>query len=150
MKDSEHRFTLAMECGRFVSATAGCYVTEVTDIKTNHGENFAILRGGSHQFRLPSSWQHDHPFSVMPMEQWNWPYTRPGIVQQDITLCGELCTPKDVLARQIKVEHLRVGDLILFEKTGAYGWHISHHDFLSHPHPDRIYFHNNRLRCAVD
>ncbi|NLU99020.1 type III PLP-dependent enzyme [Marinomonas sp. UCMA 3892] len=138
-------FKLAMECGRFVTAPIGCYVAEVTDLKTNHGENFAILRGGSHHFRLPSSWQHNHPFKIVPKEQWNWPCSRPGFNQENITLCGELCTPKDVLGKQVHVEQVRVGDLVLFEHAGAYGWHISHHDFLSHPHPERIYIQNNQL-----
>ena len=137
-------FELAMECGRFVAATMGCYVAEVTDIKVNHGEHFAILRGGSHHFRLPSSWQHNHPFRILPVEHWRWPCPRPAVSGQPVTLCGELCTPKDVLAKQITVERLRVGDLVLFEKAGAYGWHISHHDFLSHPHPARIYHQSNQ------
>lgn len=146
LENEDVDFGLAMECGRFVTATMGCYVTEVTDIKTNHGEHFAILRGGTHHFRLPSSWQHNHPFQVMPVEQWNWPCPRPEVSEQPVTLCGELCTPKDVLAKQITVDRLRVGDLVLFEKSGAYGWHISHHDFLSHPHPERIYHQDNQLQ----
>jgi diaminopimelate decarboxylase len=32
-----------------------------------------------------------------------------------------------------------VGDVIVFHLGGAYGWSISHHDFLSHPHPARLY-----------
>jgi diaminopimelate decarboxylase len=41
-----------------------------------------------------------------------------------------------VLARDVPVELIRVGDVIVFRLAGAYGWSISHHDFLSHPHPD--------------
>lgn len=131
---------IAMECGRFVSAYCGVYLTEVTDIKSNHGEAFAVLRGGNHHFRLPSSWQHNHPFKIIPREAWPFSFTRPELSDSPITLCGELCTPKDVLAKQVQVENIRVGDVVMFEKAGAYGWHISHHDFLSHPHPERIYF----------
>ena len=138
-------YELAMECGRFITADCGVYVTEVTDIKQNHDHNFAILRGGSHQFRLPSSWQHNHPFHVLPVDHWQWSCQRPEIEHQQITLCGELCTPKDVLARQVVVGHLRAGDLIVFEQAGAYGWHISHHDFLSHPHPDRLYLRDGTI-----
>ncbi len=43
----------------------------------------------------------------------------------------------DVLARDVEIAHLRVGGRIVFRLAGAYGWHISHHDFLSHPHPER-------------
>jgi diaminopimelate decarboxylase len=48
---------------------------------------------------------------------------------------GQLCTPKDVLARDVQVPALRAGDLVAFGLAGAYAWNISHHDFLMHPEP---------------
>jgi hypothetical protein len=48
------------------------------------------------------------------------------------------CTPKDVLARRVRVGRLRalrVGDLLAFGLAGAYAWNISHHGFLMHPPP---------------
>ncbi len=137
VKESMISFNLAMECGRFVTASCGKYLTEVTDIKKNNGEYFAILRGGTHHFRLPASWQHNHPFDVIPVPHWAWDFDRPTINNTCVTLCGELCTPKDVLARSANIKQLRVGDVIQFNLAGAYGWHISHHDFLSHPHPEK-------------
>lgn len=133
-------FQLIFECGRYISADCGVYVSEVIDIKTTHGKNFAILRGGSHHFRLPVSWQHNHPFSIVAREQWRYPFARPGVSGEKVTICGELCTPKDVLAQDVRVDRLRAGDCLVFALAGAYGWHISHHDFLSHPHPERRYF----------
>ncbi|ALK32771.1 type III PLP-dependent enzyme [Burkholderia plantarii] len=130
---------IVFECGRFVAADCGCYVTEVIDLKRNHGRHFAVLRGGTHHFRLPASWQHDHPFFVVPNEAWPYTFARPQLEDGELSLCGELCTPKDVLAAHARVARLRVGDRIVFRLAGAYGWHISHHDFLSHPHPERIY-----------
>lgn len=133
-------FQLIFECGRYISADCGVYVSEVIDIKTTHGRHFAILRGGSHHFRLPVSWQHNHPFSIAGRDAWRYPFTRPAIGADKVTICGELCTPKDVLARDVQVDRLRAGDCLVFALAGAYGWHISHHDFLSHPHPERRYF----------
>ncbi len=131
--------SIVFECGRFISAGCGCYVAEVIDLKRNHDKWFAVLRGGTHHFRLPVSWQHNHPFQVLPNDQWDYPFPRPVVERLPVTLCGELCTPKDVLAREVPVERLRVGDRIAFTMAGAYGWHISHHDFLSHPHPERVF-----------
>jgi diaminopimelate decarboxylase len=51
---------------------------------------------------------------------------------------GELCTPRDVLARSQHVNLLRTGDVLVFGRAGAYGWDISHHDFLRHPKPEFI------------
>lgn len=135
-------FQIVFECGRFIAADCGYYLAEVTDVKTNHGKHFAILRGGSHHFRLPTSWQHNHPFVVLARDTWSYPFPRPAMHDGPVTLCGELCTPKDTLARDVHVDCLRAGDCIAFLLAGAYGWHISHHDFLSHPHPERLYLDN--------
>ncbi|MCU6793998.1 type III PLP-dependent enzyme [Paenibacillus sp. WQ 127069] len=130
---------LLFEPGRYIAAACGYYATEVVDLKCNHGKHYAILRGGSHHFRLPGAWQHSHPFEIVPVEQWNYPFGRPEVWDVEITVAGELCTPKDVLARDIQVSRLRVGDILLFTLAGAYGWTISAHDFLSHEHPDHIF-----------
>jgi len=131
--------SLIFEPGRFISAFCGAYIAEVVDIKPCRGEHFALLRGGTHHFRLPASWGHDHPFEIVPREAWPYPFARAEVVDASVTLAGELCTPKDVLARRVAVPRLRVGDLIVFRRTGAYGWTISHHDFLGHAHPEMRY-----------
>ncbi|UKS28461.1 type III PLP-dependent enzyme [Paenibacillus sp. HWE-109] len=130
---------LLFEPGRYLAAACGFYATEVVDLKCNHDKHYAILRGGSHHFRLPGAWQHSHPFEVVPVERWDYPFARPEIQDKEITVAGELCTPKDVLARDIHVARLRVGDIVLFRLAGAYGWTISAHDFLSHEHPEHIF-----------
>ena len=106
-------------------------------MKHVHGEAFALVRGGSHHIRLPSSRQHSHPFHVVPVEEWPDEVPRPS-ASGTVTIAGELCTPKDVLARA-PLERVRAGDVIVFEAAGAYGWEISHHDFLRHPHPEFLY-----------
>ncbi|MBE1445842.1 type III PLP-dependent enzyme [Paenibacillus sp. OAS669] len=130
---------LLFEPGRYLAAACGYYAAEVIDLKCNHGKHYAILRGGSHHFRLPGAWQHSHPFDIVPLERWDYPFERPEVRDVDITAAGELCTPKDVLAKDVRVSRLRVGDVLLFRYTGAYGWTISAHDFLSHAHPEHIF-----------
>ena len=130
---------LRFECGRYLAAAWGAYVVEVLDVKTNHGAAFAVVRGGTHHFRLPASWGHSHPFTVIPVEEWRYPFPRPVVRHRAVTVAGELCSPKDVLARDVPVEELRAGDLLWFHHAGAYGWSISHHDFLSHPHPKKVF-----------
>lgn len=130
---------LRFELGRFVSAFCGYYATEVLDIKEAGDRVSAIVRGGTHHFRTPYAQGHSHPFRVVPVEDWGRPYPRPAIGDRPVTIAGQLCTPKDVLASDITVDRLRVGDLLLFPYAGAYAWHISHHDFLRHPHPRHLY-----------
>jgi 2-[(L-alanin-3-ylcarbamoyl)methyl]-2-hydroxybutanedioate decarboxylase len=122
---------LVFELGRYLAAEAGWYAAEVLDLKRTHGRWFAVLRGGTHHFRLPAAWGYSHPFAVLPM-----PGTEDVAVHDvEVDAVGELCTPRDVLTRGQRVDRLRVGDVLVFAKAGAYGWDISHHDFLRHPYP---------------
>ncbi|PYE47233.1 diaminopimelate decarboxylase [Paenibacillus barcinonensis] len=142
LEQSESRKRLAarggelfFESGRLLVAEHGYYAAEVTDIKRSHGEWFAIVRGGTHHQRLPASWGHNHPFQIVYTEQWQHAFSRPEVKQGRVHIAGELCTPKDRLHSDAEVERLRVGDIVVFVKSGAYSWTISHHDFLGHPHP---------------
>jgi diaminopimelate decarboxylase len=127
---------LVFEVGRYLAADAGWYAAEVLDLKRTHGRWFAVLRGGTHHFRLPAAWGYSHPFTVLPVARWAHPYDRPEITGVPVDAVGELCTPRDVLTREQPVETLRVGDILVFARTGAYGWDISHHEFLRHDPPE--------------
>jgi diaminopimelate decarboxylase len=122
---------LVFELGRYLAAGAGWYAAEVLDLKRTHGRWFAVLRGGTHHFRLPAAWGYSHPFEVLPLG----PTEDVEVRDVEVDAVGELCTPRDVLTRAQRVDRLRVGDVLVFAKTGAYGWDISHHEFLRHPYP---------------
>lgn len=124
---------LRFEPGRYVSVSCGWYAMEVIDIKRSHGEYFAVARGGTHHFRTPAAQGHDHPFRILRGDR------PPAIAHQRVTLVGQLCTPKDVLARAQPVEALAPGDCLLFPLAGAYAWNISHQQFLMHPAPDMVF-----------
>jgi diaminopimelate decarboxylase len=142
--------TLRIEPGRALTAYHGWYVTDVLDVKTTHGETYAVLRGGTHHLRTPVTKGHDQPFTVLTGSapgtgdgagdgsgDGSGDGNGPGIGgPARATLVGQLCTPKDVFARDVPVPpSLRPGDLIAFGMAGAYAWNISHHDFLMHPKP---------------
>jgi diaminopimelate decarboxylase len=127
--------TLRIEPGRALTAYCGWYATEVLDVKHSHGEEFAVVRGGTHHLRTPATKGHDQPCSVLPVDAWPHPWPRPAAEGEQLTLAGQLCTPKDVLARRVPAPGLRAGDRVAFALAGAYAWNISHHDFLMHPRP---------------
>jgi diaminopimelate decarboxylase len=126
---------LRVEPGRAVTAYCGWYVAPVVDVKRSHGKAFALIGGGTHHLRTPATKGHDQPLDVLPVPGWHRPWPRPGIEGERVTVAGQLCTPKDILARDVPVARLRVGDRVAFGMAGAYAWHISHHDFLMHPRP---------------
>ena len=125
---ADGRARLRIEPGRSLTAYHGWYVTDVLDVKRTHGRHYAVLRGGTHHLRTPVARGHDQPCTVV--------HRAGGAgLTGAVTLVGQLCTPRDVLARDVPVTDLRTGDLIVFELAGAYAWNLSHHDFLMHPEP---------------
>lgn len=127
--------TLRIEPGRAVTAYCGWYVTRVLDVKRSHGKAFALVAGGTHHLRTPAAKGHDQPFVIIPVGSWPHGWSRPAVIAEPVTVAGQLCTPKDILAREVRVARLRAGDLLAFGLAGAYAWNISHHGFLMHPEP---------------
>ncbi|WP_030605268.1 type III PLP-dependent enzyme [Streptomyces fulvoviolaceus] len=135
LTEAHPELTLRIEPGRALTAYCGWYATEVLDVKHSHGEEFAVVRGGTHHLRTPATKGHDQPCSVLEVDAWPYPWPRPAAESARITLAGQLCTPKDLLARRVPAPGLRAGDRVVFSLAGAYAWNISHHDFLMHPRP---------------
>ncbi|WP_172639040.1 type III PLP-dependent enzyme [Streptomyces tailanensis] len=135
LADDHPELTLRIEPGRALTAYCGWYATEVLDVKHSHGEEFAVVRGGTHHLRTPATKGHDQPCSVLAAGEWPHPWPRPAAGGERVSLTGQLCTPKDLLARNVHAPGLRAGDRVAFSLAGAYAWNISHHDFLMHPRP---------------
>jgi diaminopimelate decarboxylase len=127
--------TLRIEPGRAVTAYSGWYLCRVLDVKRSHGEAFAVVGGGTHHLRTPAAKGHDQPFTVIDVPGWGFGWPRPFAGAELVTICGQLCTPKDILARRVTVAGLRAGDIVAFGLAGAYAWNISHQSFLMHPPP---------------
>lgn len=127
---------IRLEPGRFITAFCGYYGIEVLDIKESHKRHFVVCRGGTHQFRLPAAQNHDHPVIHIPD-------ALAGVKDIDnakrhfgsFDIVGQLCTPKDVLSRNQELRDVAVGSLLVLPMAGAYGFNISHVDFLCHPRP---------------
>lgn len=129
---------VVLEPGRWVAADCGWYAAEVVDLKRVRGSWFAVVRGGINHFALPASWDIVHRFAVVPSEEWPEGAHRPEVAHEVVTVVGELCTPEDVLARDIRVERLRAGDVLVFPQAGSYGWEFALPRFLQHPVAPRL------------
>lgn len=116
IREVAEKVDLTIEMGRFFAAPCGFYFTKVMDAKTNEGVNYAILDGGLNQLKYDGQIQGmqipviEHlsrtPVGDAAREPW--------------TLCGSLCTTADVLARNVPFSGLRIGDVLVFQRTGAY------------------------------
>lgn len=128
---------LAIEPGRWLAAGCGWYAAEVIDIKRSYGETFVVVRGGINAFALPGTESFPFPMVVLPIDDRRERGPRPEALSGPVTVAGELCTPEDVLVRDVHVDRIRVGDLVVLPNAGAYGWEFALHSFLGHPIPTR-------------
>ncbi|GAA2468166.1 type III PLP-dependent enzyme [Streptomyces macrosporus] len=128
---------VVLEPGRFLVADCGWYAAEVTDVKHSYGAVFVVLRGGINHFQLPTSWDLVHNIAVLPVERWPEGLPRPEAADARVTVVGELCTPEDTLVRDVRVDRVRAGDLVVFPYAGSYGWEFAMHSFLGHPVAER-------------
>ena len=130
----EHKCTFLIESGRFLFADAGVYVSSILYRKHSHGIPYAILDGGSNF--------HSSLSGLGKIVRGNFPMYSIGAGDPDLPISqehssnvhvvGPLCTPLDTLARNVSLEHDCPGDLVVFEKAGAYGLTFSQERFLSH------------------
>ncbi|WNV73585.1 alanine racemase [Geodermatophilus sp. DSM 44513] len=134
-----HRLTppagvqVALEPGRWLVADCGWYAAEVVDVKRSSGTAYVLVRGGIGGFALPGTEDFPLPLTVLPVEDWPPGLPRPELRGTAVTVAGELCTPEDVLARDVVVDRVRAGDLVVFPRAGAYGWEFALQAFLGHP-----------------
>lgn len=143
ISDMSFRGKIVLELGRSIAASCGTYVTKVVDTKTNHGQNYGIVDGGmNHIVYYGQSMAMKHPvlrklFSAADdnKEKWN--------------ICGSLCTVNDILVKQFPLCDLHVGDVLIFENTGAYCMTEGISLFLSRDLPEVILLKNNEAYKVV-
>ncbi len=105
---------IILELGRSIAASCGQYYTYIVDIKQNKDQNYVLIDGGMHH--IVYFGQHmamKHPYlSVIGkdniMSETTW------------TICGSLCSMNDILAKQIQLPDIEIGDTLCFENAGAY------------------------------
>ena len=110
----QNKVKIVLELGRSIAACCGSYYTHIVDIKHNKGQNYILIDGGMHH--LVYFGQHmamKQPiFSVCGKEN------KPNTAEWNI--CGSLCSMNDIVAKQVSLPDVSIGDLLCFENTGAY------------------------------
>ncbi len=114
LNEFSKEYPLSIEMGRFMAAPAGYYETRVADIKTTGGVNYCMTDGGIHQLNY---FGQNMAMKIPVIEQIP---AREGARKKSYCLCGSLCTTADVLVREVELDELQVGDILRFERAGAY------------------------------
>jgi len=132
-----------IEPGRFLVGEAGVYVVRVIDIKVSRGKKFLIVDGGMHH-QLAASGNLGQTikrnFPVAILNKLNYP------ASETVDVVGPLCTPLDVLARNLELPQADIGDLLGVFLSGAYARTASPLGFLSHPTPAEVWVDSQQAR----
>ena len=110
---------LTVEMGRFFAAPCGYYISRVIDVKTNEEINYAVLDGGLHQLKYDGQLQGMQVPMITHVSEGNVVAEQED-TKEPWTLCGSLCTTADVIARNAMFTDLKINDLLVFHRTGAY------------------------------
>src|SRR5262245_50174662 len=134
---------LIVEPGRYLVGEAGVYVTRIIDIKISRGKKFLIVDGGMHHHLAASG-------NLGQVIKRNFPVALLAKLDQNpaevVDIVGPLCTPLDMLARDISLPKAEVGELIGVFQSGAYARTASPLGFLSHPTPAEVLVENGHAR----
>jgi len=130
-----------LEPGRYLVGEAGVYVVRITDMKTSRGKKYFIVDGGMNHHLAASGNLGQVIKKNFPIAILNKMGDEP---REKVDVVGPLCTPLDVLARDVDLPAAEVGDLIGIFQSGAYARTASPLGFLSHPTPPEILIQNGR------
>ena len=62
------------------------------------------------------------------------------VTEENWNICGSLCTVNDVIVKQLPLKDAAVGDIIIFERTGAYAVTEGIYLFLSRDLPQILFY----------
>ena len=120
-----HPLALEIEPGRYLVAESGNLLAEVRATKDVGRNHFVLVDAGFNELMRPSMYGSYHHISVVP---------RDGVQQaeKDCVVAGPLCESGDVFTQgdggvvlPRPLPAARVGDLLVFHDTGAYGASMS-------------------------
>ncbi len=125
-----HKIWLEIEPGRYLVAESGFLVAEIRAIKRMGKNTFYLLDAGFNNLARPILYGAYHPMSIAP---------RKGAISaaadmplQDVVVGGPLCESGDIFTQEEggfvntrKLPAAEVGDYLIFEVVGAYGFVMS-------------------------
>jgi diaminopimelate decarboxylase len=132
-----HPVRLEIEPGRYLVAEAGVLVSEVRAIKRQGPNAFVLVDAGFNTLARPVLYGAYHPMSLAPCDGEARPLA-------DVVVGGPLCESGDIFTQEeggfVRTQALpqaKVGDLLLIECAGAYGF-VMASNYNSKPQPAEV------------
>lgn len=134
---------ITLEMGRFVAADCGSYYTTIVDKKENAGQVYGIVDGGIHQLnyygqtmamKVPNVVHYSCETDDLETLK------RIDATEEKWNICGSLCTTADVIVKQLPLKGAQIGDVLEFQRTGAYSMTEGISLFLSRDLPQILFY----------
>ena len=125
-----HKIWLEIEPGRYLVAESGFLVAEIRAIKRMGKNTFYLLDAGFNNLARPILYGAYHPMSIAPRRR---AISAAGDMPlRDVVVGGPLCESGDIFTQEEggfvstrKLPAAEVGDYLIFEVAGAYGFVMS-------------------------
>lgn len=122
--DFGHPVSLEVEPGRYLTADSGFLICEIRAIKRMGDNWFYLVDAGFNNLARPVMYGSYHPISICSR--------RPSQSLRDVVVGGPLCESGDIFTQHAggyvdtrRLPHAQVGDLLIIECAGAYGFVMS-------------------------
>lgn len=132
-----HPLRLEVEPGRYLVAEAGYLLAEVRAVKRMGANDFVLVDAGFNALARPVLYGAYHPMSLAPCDD------RPR-AEHPVVVGGPLCESGDIFTQEeggiVRTQSLpdaRVGDILVIERAGAYGFVMSS-NYNSKPQPAEV------------
>lgn len=142
-----HSVRIEIEPGRYLVAEAGTLVTEVRARKRQGTNDFVLVDAGFNVLARPILYGAYHPMSLAPADD------GPRELR-DLVVGGPLCESGDIFTQEeggfVRTQRLpdaKVGDLLLIECAGAYGF-VMASNYNSKPLPAEVLVSDAKAVCV--
>ncbi len=117
-ESGDPRPTVIIEPGRWIVGEAGITVYEVSSVKTNAaGRHYAGVNGGLSD--NPRTALYDAKYEVAAADKMDQPW------DTLTTIAGKCCESGDIIAYDVMLPKMEIGDLLAVYSTGAYNYSMA-------------------------
>ncbi|HEY8121721.1 MAG TPA: diaminopimelate decarboxylase [Myxococcota bacterium] len=134
---------LELEPGRYIVAESGFLIAEVRAVKRVAARTFVLLDAGFNALARPAMYGAYHPMSLAPSDD-------ARRAELEVVVGGPLCESGDIftqdeggVVRTQRLAEARVGDFVVIECAGAYGFAMAS-NYNSKPRPAEVILRNGK------
>ena len=126
-----------IEPGRYSVGLCGAYMSRIIDRKRTRKKDFLILESGMNHLLRPALTQEGFPVKNLSKHEPK---------NTTFSIHGPLCTSLDWLGTAELPKNTSADDILMFSKTGAYGFSESMPLFLAHQWPAEVCWINEQIK----